>query len=106
MSDNKTSTCRNCEQAIELTKIPYGGFEWQHTSCNEAECPQIEGCYAEPEMTFEEWLAYGVRLGFCTEQYCETHEGSPMTEEEQQEFDEGGDPCIHVVRLGSEEDWS
>ena len=57
-------------------------------------------------MTFEEWLQYGIKQGYCTEQYCSTHDVGPMSEEEQQEWETGGDPCQHVVRLGTEEDWT
>ena len=56
-------------------------------------------------MTFEEWLAYGVANKFCSEQVCDTHAGYPVTETELQLFEDGTDLCVHVVRLGSEEDW-
>lgn len=44
-----------------------------------------------PEESFEEWLAYGVEHGFCSPQVCATHAGINF--------------CVHVVRLGNEEDW-
>ena len=100
------SSCINCEAPIELVKIQYAGYEWQHLETNQAECPTIEGCTATPLMTFDEWMAFGIEQGYCTDQYCETHDGAPMSDTEAAEFDEGGDPCIHVVRLGSIEDWA
>jgi hypothetical protein len=57
------------------------------------------------EMTLEQWIEYGVQRGFCTEQYCDTHAGTPLSDTENELFDEGSDPCIHVVRLGTEADW-
>ena len=33
-------------------------------------------------MTFEEWLATGVTAGWVSLPVCQTHEGSPMTNEE------------------------
>lgn len=66
------SNCINCEAPIELIKIQYAGYEWQHTETNQAECPTIEGCTATPLMTFDEWLTLGIERGFCTDQYCET----------------------------------
>jgi len=57
------------------------------------------------DMTFGEWLDYGVQNGYCTEQFCATHDGGPMSEREVKEWEEGGDPCNHVVRIGTEEDW-
>ena len=54
---------------------------------------------------FDKWLDKGVRKGYCTPQYCETHEGMPLTEAEIEVWDGGGDPCAMVVRLGTPEDW-
>ena len=64
--------------------------------------------YTEPmekKMDFQEWLAYGITNGFCSEQVCETHAGVPLSPTEQELWDEGYDPCCHVVRLGTEKDW-
>ena len=56
-------------------------------------------------MTFEQWLAYGVQHGFCSEQFCDTHDGGPMTEAESAVWDAGFDPCRHMVRLGTPKEW-
>jgi hypothetical protein len=56
-------------------------------------------------MTFDEWLRYGIENGFCSDQFCNTHDGAPMHESEERLWDEGYDPCMHVVRLGTPEDW-
>jgi hypothetical protein len=64
--------------------------------------------YAEPmekEMTFDEWLEYGFANGFCSRQYCSTHAGDLMTETEELIFEDGYDCCIHVVRLGTPDEW-
>jgi hypothetical protein len=50
-------------------------------------------------MTFEEWLEYGMAHGFCTAASCYTHDGFEFTTEEDNEFDQGFDPCVAVVRL-------
>ena len=59
------------------------------------------------DSTFDEWLPFGQAHGFCSAQFCETHEGPPMTDAEA--FDHYGtgeqEPCIHLVRHGSPEDW-
>ena len=57
-------------------------------------------------MTFDEWLQFGIDNGFCTDQYCSTHDSGPMHESEEQAWENGWDPCHHVVRLGSYEDWN
>ena len=56
-------------------------------------------------MTFDEWLDQGVALGFCTEQFCNTHDVMPMHPSEEAAWEEGWDPCCHLVRLGSPKDW-
>lgn len=59
----------------------------------------------EEDMTPEEqefgiWLSNGIERGWVTEPFCSTHDGDPyMSEEEQEEWEAGGDPCCHVVRL-------
>lgn len=52
-------------------------------------------------MTYQEWLEYGIQHGYCTHSFCAMHDSGPMTEEEEAEADDGGDPCCVVVRLGS-----
>jgi hypothetical protein len=54
-------------------------------------------------MTFDEWLDYGIRHDYCSEQFCETHESGPITETELEYGIE--DLCQHMVRLGSPKDW-
>jgi len=50
-------------------------------------------------MTFDEWLQYGLTQGWCGPSVCETHDGVPMSESEIDEYNDGGDPCIHIIRL-------
>lgn len=46
-----------------------------------------------------EWLQKGIDAGWITEGFCMTHDGDPyMTEEEEAEWEEGGDPCCPVVK--------
>lgn len=54
--------------------------------------------YAGDE-AFWRWLETGVESGFCSDTVCETHTGVPLEEWEEDEFSEGHDPCVHVVRL-------
>ena len=49
---------------------------------------------------FLDWMAFGVSQGWVTEPFCNTHDGDPyMTEEEEQEWEDGGDPCLSVLKL-------
>jgi hypothetical protein len=46
------------------------------------------------------WLSNGIERGWITEPFCNTHDGDPyMSEEEQEEWEAGGDPCQLVVRI-------
>ena len=54
-------------------------------------------------MCFDGWLDYGVANGFCSPQVCATHAGIPSVDDE--DMSEDQDFCVHVVRLGTEEDW-
>jgi hypothetical protein len=56
-------------------------------------------------MTFDEWLQYGIDNKFCSEQFCLTHEGEPITETEEVLWSAGQDPCAHMVRLGDYDRW-
>jgi hypothetical protein len=51
------------------------------------------------KINFDEWLQLGLSNGFCGPAICYPHDGLPMTEEEDNQFSEGEDPCIHIIRL-------
>ena len=53
------------------------------------------------DQEFGIWLTSGLERGWISDPYCNTHDGGYeyMSEEEIAEWDEGGDPCCHVVRL-------
>lgn len=61
----------------------------------------MERSMSDTTLSFEEWLEYGVSNGYCSPQVCATHAGLPLADGELDE----DDFCIHVVRLGTEEDW-
>ena len=52
-------------------------------------------------LEFEIWLKNGFDRGWISDVFCNTHDGAPMTEEEMQEWDEGGDPCSFPVRINN-----
>ena len=51
------------------------------------------------DMSFIDWLAYGVRKDWISDPVCVTHEGIPNTEEEYKQQEEGKDPCRNILRL-------
>jgi hypothetical protein len=49
--------------------------------------------------TVDDWVALGLDLGYA-DGFCYQHEMPELTEEEAKEwYDEGGDPCIPVLRV-------
>jgi hypothetical protein len=49
--------------------------------------------------TFNEWINQGIAQQWCGPPVCYTHDGTPTSEAEEEQFDEGFDLCIHIVRL-------
>ena len=46
------------------------------------------------------WLQVGIDKGWVTDPFCYTHDGDPyMTEEEEKEWEDGGDPCAPVIKI-------
>jgi len=50
-------------------------------------------------MTFDEWLQYGLTQGWCGPTICEAHDGVPMSQVEIDAYEDGEDPCLHILRL-------
>lgn len=48
---------------------------------------------------FFEWIEEGVKRGWVSKPVCATHDGLPMTAEEEQDWDEGYDSCVIGMRL-------
>jgi hypothetical protein len=52
-------------------------------------------------MTFDEWIKMGYDNGYCSPPVCSQHDGPPTTALEDEQWDQGEDPCLHVVRVYS-----
>lgn len=50
-------------------------------------------------LNFDTWLAQGMAQGWCGPAVCQTHDGTPISEVEEGDFDDGDDPCLHIIRL-------
>ncbi len=53
---------------------------------------------SEP-LDFDSWLKLGLENHWVGPPVCSTHDGLPSTEDEDNAWDEGDDPCIHILRL-------
>ena len=55
---------------------------------------------SKDEAEFQIWFNNGVDRGWISEMTCATHDGiEPISQEEIDEWEEGGDPCQFVVRI-------
>lgn len=50
-------------------------------------------------MTFDDWVRFGIAKKWAGPPVCVTHDGTPTTEDEDAQWEQGDDPCIHVLRL-------
>lgn len=53
---------------------------------------------ADTSIGFEGWLRQGMTAGFIGPPVCQTHDGTPTTGAEDEQFEET-DPCLHILRL-------
>ncbi len=51
------------------------------------------------DIDFIDWINHGVKMGWCSKVVCETHEGLPMNDEQEKEWEDGFDPCMAAVRI-------
>jgi hypothetical protein len=52
------------------------------------------------KMEFNDWAQIGIDQGWISEGFCHTHDGDPyMTDDEMQDWEEGGDPCCPVFKI-------
>lgn len=50
-----------------------------------------------PFVDFDDWMAEGIKQGWCGPPVCSTHDGIPTSEEEDLLWEEE-DPCVHIIR--------
>lgn len=57
------------------------------------------------KITFEEWLKIGIENEWVIPPVCYSHDGIPTSADEQQQFEIGFDPCVHIMRVCDPDDW-
>lgn len=50
-------------------------------------------------MTFDEWVRIGIDHQWAIPVVCATHDGTPMTPEEEALWEQGDGPCMHIIRV-------
>jgi hypothetical protein len=48
---------------------------------------------------FREWMEFGMRKGWIAHPVCGMHDSLPMSPQEVQDFEDGEDHCIPVMRI-------
>lgn len=56
-------------------------------------------------MTYDDWVEFGIANNYCSEPFCATHDNWPLHPSEEDELEQGYDPCHVMIRLGKMEDW-
>jgi hypothetical protein len=56
-----------------------------------------------PDMSFDDWLEYGLRKRWCGPTICFPHDGFPSSLHEDDLYSTGDDPCMHMIRLYEDE---
>lgn len=52
------------------------------------------------EIEFSEWIKIGLDNGWCGPPVCYTHDGIPLSlEEETEMYEQDMDICVHIVRM-------
>jgi hypothetical protein len=57
---------------------------------------------AKSSMDYFEWRDLGLAKGWISEPFCDTHAAGPITDEEEQAWENGDDPCMFVFRIYEE----
>lgn len=61
--------------------------------------PDDQPVVSENEARFIAWFSHGVEQGWISPPSCAPHDGIPMNEIEEEEYEEGYDPCLFIVRV-------
>jgi hypothetical protein len=48
---------------------------------------------------FREWLEFGIAKGWVSDVFCDTHDGGPMTDEMNEAWENGEDPCNTHIKV-------
>jgi len=56
-------------------------------------------------MNFDDWYKYGIQHEYISETFCLTHDLGPMSDLENELWEEGVDLCAFGVRLGNPDEW-
>ena len=90
-----STKCPKCERTVpERYSVGFGRF-WCKECSNELANAEAR---REAMSPFERWLHEGYTAGWIGPPICQTHDGTPTSAAEDEEW-ETGDPCLHILRL-------
>jgi hypothetical protein len=63
---------------------------------------EVYAADAKTNMDYFEWRDLGISKEWISDPFCDTHEAGPITDEEEQAWENGDDPCMFVFRIYEE----
>jgi hypothetical protein len=63
---------------------------------------EVYAADAKANMNYFDWRDLGISKGWISEPFCDTHNAGPITDEEEQAWEDGQDPCMFVFRIYEE----
>jgi hypothetical protein len=75
------------------------------SNINQMDVDRMKEVYAvdaKANINYFEWRDLGISKGWISEPFCDTHDAGFMTEEEEQAWEKGEDPCMFVFRIYEE----
>jgi hypothetical protein len=75
------------------------------SNINQMDIDRMKEAYAsdaKANVDYFDWRDFGISKGWISEPFCDTHDAGPITEEEEQAWESGDDPCMFVFRIYEE----
>jgi hypothetical protein len=75
------------------------------SNINQMDIDRMKEVYAsdaKANLDYFDWRDFGISKGWISEPFCDTHDAGPITEEEEQAWESGDDPCMFVFRIYEE----
>jgi hypothetical protein len=75
------------------------------SNINQMDMDRIKEVYAadaKANMDYFDWRDLGISKGWISEPFCDTHDAGPITDEEEEAWENGEDPCMFVFRIYEE----
>jgi hypothetical protein len=75
------------------------------SNINQMDIDRMKEVYSsdtKANIDYFEWRDLGISKGWISDPFCDTHDAGYMTEEEEEAWENGEDPCMFVFRIYEE----